>query len=287
MKRTRPSLPITAFALLAASPVFGQHTGAAASDLSQTAGELRLPTFVRAPLGPTAVVLDVNDEAAGYVKDHVFDPTTGQVVFVAVASVTEVAEPARLVPFDRFAWSDETKRLVLLADSVELAAMPEYDLATLPAPERRAALADESEGAAAGEVDTLEASMPRERAPYVATSSLLGCRVLAGEDSFATARELVIEPRRGRILFVLAKDITLAGDSYVLPWEALSWERPSDTEEAGRLLVETSEFDPDTCPRLRAEDLARLQDPETLVDLFEHFGLTPPLPTAVEAHTGS
>jgi len=261
--------------ILAAAPLIAQETKAPAAHESHRAG-LREPVFVEASIGPQAFVDDPDGHRVGVVRDHLLDGRSGRVLFVAVTPAKETGT-ARLVPFSRFVWNAEEKRLQLPMSAEELTSLSEYR------PEERG-----GRGLGSG-VDTTsdngdprEAAMPRTDG-NLSSSTVLGCRVIASKDPFASVDALVLDPERGTIAFVLAtggaSKGASKGDPYVVPWTAMNWQESEETAEAsGHFAVSIAPDRMAEAPRLKGGAISLLGEKKTLEAIYEFYRVSSPIP---------
>ena len=240
MKHTRLLALVPALALFAADPALArQEGGGTAQDEQDQRPTLRPMTFVKASIGSTAFVKNEEGRRLGVVRDHVIGRQSGKVVHVAVGPVDEEQGPAHLVPYDRFSWDAEKQLLSLPLSADELAELPVFDPENLP-PVGVSDLAGK-DGEKKGEGEAQEAAAAKMRAS-LASSVVLGSKIMAAREPFATVRELILEPKLGSIEFVLARSRGAEGDPHIIPWRAMNW-RPTappaegEEEERGRFVL--------------------------------------------------
>ena len=260
MKRTKHLALVPAFAFLLACPFFAQENRGAKGH-GKDAGQEEQgrmgwpPTFVTAPFGPEGIVLNEDGESLGVARDHFFHPRNGRVHSVVVGPAANDG-PARRVPYQRFVWNVEEKRLVLPMSAEELEKLPEY------VPEKQPA-----------------AGMAGKDKAHLAASEVLGGEILAGTAPFAAASELVLEPRSGVIAFVLARTESAETDPYVIPLTAMTWS-PAKDDAKGRFTVAIDPERVAEAPKLEQGDKALLAKREVLERIHEFYGVSSPFASA-------
>ena len=275
MKRTRilPLIPTLTF--LAAAPLFGQDASGVTQDAQPRSEELKSPTFIKATIGPGAVVADGAEQRLGVVRDHVIDRRSGKVLFVAVGPAQDDKAQAHLVPYGRFSWDPEQQRLLLPISAEELGSMPEYDPMNLP-PIGGAGL----EGGAAGSGSRPDRSgEPKEAAvalPNLVSSEIFGSRIEAVRGKkFASVGNLVMEPDKGTIEFVLAAGDSSQDSPYIIPWRAMTWNDSGD--DRGHFALTVAEGDLAQAPRLERGNMSRLEQQEELETIYRFYALETPM----------
>ena len=285
-RRFPNALPILAsFAVLSAGSALAQ-TGADRSAEARSE-PAEVPQFVRAARGGEAIVLDAHGQLLGFVHDHVVASTSGRIRFLAVSSALtteESTESARLVPFARFGWDAEKRGFVLPMTTAELEALPYLDPERLPAIElpehaRGAVGAGDRERVAAAvrTAGVVDAVLPRGNEPLL-LSRLASAPILGSYAPLATAREILIEPRRGRVAFVLARVPADAEDADppIVPWSALTWEAGEDGGGHLRLEMDATTFE--TAPRLDRDARRKLGEEARRREILRFYGLDLSLP---------
>lgn len=282
MKHANYFSMIPALALLSTAPAFGQAgkdtTGTEQKPSQEQGQELRLPTYIKAPVGTKATVLNAEEQQLGTVRDHIIEPRSGKLLFIAVGALN-TGDDARLVPYDRFTWDAKKQRLLLPLTAEELRSMPAYDRDSLIASDR----ADDEV-----EIDDVDDEMGDEVSDqvgkqtakkHVATTMLFGSEVVATNEPFATVSELIIEPEKGLVAFVLADSEDAKTGPFVIPWDAMTWEaaKTEDGESDSRFVIARSTDELADAPKLERGDLAALKQPRTLEQIFAYYELEAPI----------
>lgn len=282
MKHVRTLSLLAALALLTPAPLFGQE-GRGAAPRERAAQEhdaaLRLPTYVRAHTGPTAVVHDEAGASLGVVRDYLADRKSGQVLSVVVAVEREGATSAHLVPWKRFVWDPAKRELRLPMTAEELAALPVHEPGHVAGhmgehmDGHMGGREKDAEGPAGGmgREGAMHAEMPRE----VAATATVGTQLVAGRKPFASVSELLLETRTGALAFALATPTAPDAEPYLIPWQAMTWESAGKSEKSHlRLSVPAENLD--TAPRLKVSNLKRLEDAGFLRSVYAFYELSPP-----------
>jgi hypothetical protein len=260
---------IPALALLATAPVFGQEAGDLEGVTPEQVVELRLPTYVKAPIGSKAIVMNADEQQLGVVHDHIIEKRSGKVLFIAVGA-EKATDEDRLVPYDRFTWDAKQKQLLLPMTADELRALPAYDRKTL------GAVVEASAPVKADDAKEETPAKPKEQL-NVASSAIFGSSVMAANEPFATVGELVLEPEHGTIAFVLASREATEGGPFVLPWQTMKWQAALDTESVNHFAIAWSADKLSSAPQLKRGDLEPLMRAATLEEIFSFYGLEMPV----------
>jgi hypothetical protein len=278
MKRTKPLSLLSAFALIAATPLLAQEGEDFTGAENTPADVLRLPTFVKASLGSNAAVYNDDEERLGIVRNHVIDRRSGRVLFVGVTATQGDSSRQRLVPYARFTWDVDSERLLLSMTADELTALPEVDATHLEFTGRVGLTGAEGDFAQDEEdsSEPLAAAFPREQ-PNLDSAHILGSEIVAEVDTFASVSDLILEPSQGTIAFVLARGHLADGNLYVIPWGALTWKAGETAEQQGRFTLESGGQDLSNAPTLRGGDPKDLAQREIRESIYEFYDLTPPL----------
>jgi len=225
------------------------------------------PVFVKALTGQRAVIADASGQRLGIVRDHVIDRVSGRLLFVAVTVDQEAnSGRSRKVPFERFSWDPEQRRMTLPMTPDDLLRMPVYDEERVPP--KDTAAGDEIDG----RHDLARRDTP---SPELASADIRDCDVVLGKDLFASVDELVLEPKRGVVAFVLATGKQTRGDPLVLPWKAMSWKITDGGDGCFDLDLPMDRAG--EAPTLAGGDTRSLEDPDTLRAIQEFYGLPPTL----------
>lgn len=283
MKHAKYFTIVPALALLAVAPTFAQETGGDAGTEQEQMQEQRVPSYVKAPIGKQAAVLNADEVQLGYVSDHVIERKSGKVLFVAVG--TDGAEDgARLVPYDRFTWDAKQQRLLLPLTPDELRGLPVYDREKLDGADHEAKGAtDMPEGDGADKPG--DDAMLRKERKNVASSELIGSAVTAAGAPFATVGELVLEPKHGMVTFVLAHSEDAKNGPYVLPWQAMKYEISVELEGESRFTIAWSAEKLADAPTLKRGDLAPLKQAEKIDEIYSFYELESPVAKGRKAVT--
>ena len=265
-----------ALAIVPSAPLFAQEADEGVLAETTQGESLRLPTYIKAPIGAEATVANRAGETLGVMRDHVVEHRTGVLQFVAVGTARG-EDAAHLVPYDRFEWNKKEGRLVLEMTADELAALPKYDPKSLKKAGAKDAQAGDGDGA----------RVERKRKTTVAASELVGTTVMAREDAFAAVSELIIEPKTGTIAFVLASPGTGKDDPFVVPYEALTYQ-PASKEaqlEKPQFLLDVARESLREAPVLKGGDVKGLTERKALEGIFGFYELELPTAGPVEAGT--
>lgn len=218
-------------------------------------------TFARLSVGKSALVINDAGERLGSTREYVIDRKTGLLSFVIV-DVPPGAEPTRsiVVPFGSFTWNAKEKRLKLPMTRETLEAMPEFDPLRLQSLgkkpiEKKAAEASAKKLPAGDDV-----GRGAETMRYLTTSMIQLASVQAEGKTFATATELLFEPKTSQVAFVLAQGTRADADPYVLPFEALTWSAGRDGKSLLSVPLPAAKMV--DAPKLTGGDLKAMQRPE-------------------------
>lgn len=277
MKPTELSLLIPTFALLTAPALLGQD---GKHDEEPLFNRAAVPVFAKATTGPRAHVENDNGQRLGVVRDHILDRQTGKILFIAVGPAQDEAATGHLVPYGRFAWSAEERRLRLPMTLEALEALPVYDPDNIPPLDEHGLASGGGDASPEGRplTETLEAGARRVRTS-LSTSVVRGSRILAMRDAFAEVTELVLEPKRGTIAFVLASTDNIEEHPYVIPWRALTWKVQDETIE-GIITLPIGADELMEGPRLERGDTMYLENRSVLEGIYAFYKL--PLPLALQ-----
>jgi hypothetical protein len=271
MKHAKYFTIVPALALLAVAPTFAQETGGDAGTEQEQTQEQRVPSYVKAPIGKRAAVLNAEEVQLGYVIER----KSGKVLFVAVG--TDGAEDAaRLVPYDRFTWDAKQQRLLLPLTPDELRGLPVYDREKLEGADHKARGATDMPREDGADKPGDDAMLRKER-KNVASSELIGSAVTAAGAPFATVGELVLEPKQGMVTFVLAHSEDAKEGPYILPWQAMKYETSVELEGESRFTIAWSADKLADAPTLKRGDLAPLKQAEKIEEIFRFYELESPV----------
>lgn len=267
-----------ALTVVLAAPLFGQSHGKGQEGKEPA----KAPTFVPLQIGREAKILDPKGEVLGYAANHVIHRVTGRVEYFVVQA--EADPTPRLVPYQRFRWNAENKRLELPLTVEQLMSLPAFSA------EEVQALVDPT-STAGGKNANGQSARPSEgparegqevqEKGHVVLRNLLSDGVLKAhleaEGSTIGAIEwLLLEPVRGTVPLALVKTAAPADEGdLVVPWLAM------DRNADGDFVITKSSAELGRAPRVKIEDLASLSDPETLGSIYRFYGVqqkpvTPP-----------
>lgn len=261
MIRTKQLTLVPALALLATAPALAQEGGGATQEAKPQAQTQHTSTFIKAPLGAKAIVENDEGQRLGVIRDHVIDARTGKVQHVVVGAGEGPQAAAHLVPYERFSWNAEEEQLVLALSAQELAALPKYEKMK-PTPD--------GEGA-----EAREASAKPDPGRLTATE-IAGSAIMARQDPFSQVGELVLEPERGVIVFVLAGRGAGEQNPYVIPWRAMTWTAAEEEGEQGAFMIGLAKDELQGAPKLEKGDVEKLKEPGTVERIYSFYKLTPP-----------
>ena len=265
MKFPRATLLLSTFAVLATTPTSAQE----ASDSPVTTPTEQAPAalvFSTLRLGATATVLDTAGNRLGSARNHVIDRKSGRVLAIVLETGVAGSTGHRTVavPFASFAWDMEKHDLVLPMQTAELAALPEFDasaIATFDAPP--ASEAKPIEASANDQPDGAPAGSTRPR--NLASASILEINVLGAGERFGQVTELILDPQRGEIAFLVVQGgvPSAHGLRYVIPWAAVEWEATPNAEVgAGTFTIPMSAPELAEAPKLESGGIRILEKPE-------------------------
>lgn len=238
--------------LALAAPVLGRG---ASEELTPT----RAPAASAAPWvlldeRPGLRVRNESEVVLGTLRDHVVRARDGAVTHV----VLETAARSVLVPWDRFLWPAERRDPVLTLGVAEVAALPAFD----PEHWRPQRTTSDREQAA------------RRPLRELLGTRLRAARVLAGSAPFGMVRQVILDPRGGRVGYALVwtgSDESLV----VVPWTALKPRRSSRPDGRAVLSLAKRRAELTEAPRLAKDDLRALDDPALARAVHEFYGVTP------------
>jgi hypothetical protein len=225
--------------------------------------------FVEARFGARAALRGDDGETRGTLAEHVSDARTGVVLGARVQRAAD--ERPVFVPGRALAWSAARRELALAEESA---------LADAPALAGDATLPPDASAAANTE--------PPAR---VTSRDVLACGLVATDLPFGAIRDLVLEPRRGRIAYLLLRGGRARGaDRFPVPWEALTW-RPATPEDAatgppGRFVIRRTGDEMADAPLLEKGDVERLADPALRARIRAFYHLPPEPEEAPEPPSG-
>lgn len=272
------NLLTAALTVFLAGPLFGQSYGKGQEGKEPA----KAPTFVPLQIGREAKILDPKGEVLGYAANHVIHRVTGRVEYFVVQM--EADPTPRLVPYQRFRWNAENKRLELPLTVDQLLSLPAFsaeEVQTLVDPTSTAGGKDSSgRSARPGEGPTRKGQEVEEEG-HVVLRNLLSGEVLTAHleaegSAIGAIGWLLLEPVRGRVPLVLVKTAVPADEGdLVVPWAAM------DRNADGDFVISKSAAEMGRAPRVKIEDLASVSDPETLGSIYRFYGVrqqpvTPP-----------
>ncbi len=270
MKHSKTLALLSTIAVLAATPSFGQEHDQATREGAERMqnAERKAPTFIKAPIGIEALVNDEAGHLLGSMIDYVVDRESGELLFVALQLQEEVGQP-RLIPFEKFAWNAETKHLSLPVTREFLQSMPVFDVEVLARTGELGTHTMDADAKLDEAGKAREAAMAKKLPRRLAASTLHGTHVLAKSERFGTVTELLIEPKHGRIAFVLVKNETTTTDPYILPWKVMSWELGESMK--GRFVLPITTHQLTEAPTLKDGKAAMLSERELMHTIHGFF----------------
>ena len=266
MKHRSPILSLSLLAFVLPMPLVAQEKDAPAAAPGKV--EDARAAFVLLRSGPAARVHDADDVILGTVHEHVCLVRDGRITH----AVLDTAVSSVLVPFERFEWGAEGAGPILRMSALEVSELPVFDDGLWGRLAAREATADPTDSADPAEAaDAEEAGAGAHRGRMLA-SALRDARVQSGDELFGTVRGLVLDPRRGRIAFVLITTGS-ATPPVIAPWSQLRYqpaERPGDrsTLVLAKTLVEMAD-----APRIDPNALASLSEGPLLKEVRRFYGL--------------